>query len=92
MADQNVTLCVKRRGRPPKNPEGVIQDKKAYMREWYHAHKDDENVRSQTRQIKNDKIKRIRELYTLIKDMILNGELVVAEQHLIKIKHLTCCE
>ena len=82
----------KRRGRPPKNPEDKIQDLKAYHKEWYENHKDDEHVRAQTRKNNSDKNKRTRELYTLIKSLVLNDEIGGSDEHIKKIKNLTNCK
>ena len=60
----------KRRGRPPKAQEDKIQDFAAYQREWYHSHKEDENLKDRRREISRDKAKRLRQLYTLIKNLV----------------------
>ena len=70
----------KRRGRPPKNPEDKIQDLKAYMKDWHKSHKDDEDLIQRQRAITNEKQKRTRELYTLVKNLLKSNQLVVPEE------------
>jgi len=81
MSEQS--LPTKRRGRPPKNPEDkIIQDVKAYNKEYYAKQKENEEYKERIKtlysteeyKIMNRKrvsehIKRLRELHVLVKKM-----------------------